>query len=76
MQYCNVIHITGKRDPVSVGVGCVMYCVCEMMEEQVLLTGIALNAALVPAELSVAEQTRAEQIMKEKYGNDKWNGMR
>ena len=40
MQYCNVIHITGKRDPVSVGVGCVMYCVCEMMEEQVLLTGI------------------------------------
>lgn len=35
-----VIFITGKRDPVSVGVGCVMYCVLEMMEEQVLLTGI------------------------------------
>ncbi|MDP3728649.1 MAG: asparagine synthase C-terminal domain-containing protein [bacterium] len=35
-----VIAITGKRDPVSVGVGCVMYSVLEMMQEQVLLTGI------------------------------------
>lgn len=35
-----VISITGKRDPVSVGVGCVIYCVLEMMQEQVLLTGI------------------------------------
>ena len=35
-----VISITGKRDPVSVGVGCVMYCVLEMMQEQVLLTGL------------------------------------
>lgn len=35
-----VIAVTGKRDPVSVGVGCVMYCVAEMMEEQILLTGI------------------------------------
>ena len=35
-----VIALTGKRDPVSVGVGCVMYCVCEMMQETILLTGI------------------------------------
>ncbi len=35
-----VIEIIQKRDPVSVGVGCVMYCVSEMMEEQILLTGI------------------------------------
>ena len=35
-----VISITGKRDPVNVGVGCVMYCVLEMMEEIILLTGI------------------------------------
>lgn len=35
-----VISITGKRDPVSVGVACVMYCVLEMMQEDILLTGI------------------------------------
>jgi len=35
-----VITITGKRDPVSVGVGCVMYCVLSSMQEQVLLTGL------------------------------------
>lgn len=35
-----VIAITGKRDPVSVGVGCVVYSVLGMMEEDVLLTGL------------------------------------
>ena len=35
-----VIAITEKRDPVSVGVGCVVYCVFEMMEEDILLTGL------------------------------------
>ena len=35
-----VISIIGKRDPVSVGVGCVMYCVLSMVEESILLTGI------------------------------------
>ncbi len=35
-----VIQITGKRDPVSVGVACVMYSAMEMMQEQIVLTGI------------------------------------
>lgn len=35
-----IIAITGKRDPVSVGVGCVIYSVLGMMEEDVLLTGL------------------------------------
>ena len=35
-----VIKITGKRDPVAVGVGCVTYSVLLMMKEQILLTGL------------------------------------
>ena len=35
-----VIEITGRRDPVTVGVGCVTYSVLEMMEEEILLTGL------------------------------------
>jgi len=35
-----VIEITGKKDIVTVGVGCVTYYVLEMMEEDILLTGL------------------------------------
>ena len=35
-----VIEITGKKDIVTVGVGCVTYSVLEMMEEDILLTGL------------------------------------
>lgn len=35
-----VIQITGKKDPVGVGVGFVTYCVLEMMKEDILLTGL------------------------------------
>ncbi len=35
-----VIEITGRRDPVTVGVGCVTYSVLEMIKEDILLTGL------------------------------------
>jgi lipoate---protein ligase len=36
----------------------------------------ALGVELVVSELSVEERLRAEQIMREKYSNQQWNGMR